>query len=175
MRIIIIGILYIAFMLFGCPVWFASGTEPYVLRALTYPLFHANLFHLAVNCLSVWVLWPPHNERDNWREFAVACLISFIVYPLGFHPCVGFSNVLFATCGLRFRCLLSAWGWRKLEIIAFYVTMVGMCFFPQFAGTNHVAAYTLGAALAYTHELLAPLRDRINLTLDDARRFTAHR
>lgn len=168
MRIVIIGLLYICFMLAGCPEWLASGSEPLLVRGLTYSFFHANVFHLAVNCLAVWCMWNPKWDRSNIRELILALLVAFVVYPVGPRPCIGFSNVLFAACGLRIRNFLASWSWRKADILLFYAMMIAMCFFRQFAGLSHLAAYLLGAALAQLIYAISPI-------IRDARRLTAHR
>lgn len=176
MRIVIIGLLYICFMLAGNPEWLAGTDVPYIVRALTYSFFHANVFHLAVNGLAVWMLWNPKwGDRKHVRELFLALVIAFLAYPLGIRPCVGFSNVLFAAGGLRYRYLLSGWSWRKGEIIFFYTMMIGMCFIPQIAGTNHVAAYLLGMAFSSIGNCFKPVADYFKQIFDDARRYTADR
>lgn len=172
MRIVVVGILCIVYILFGCPVGFASGSEAYITRALSYQFFHVNLFHLAVNCISVWILWKPENDTDNRKEFFIAMLISFLVYPFGVRPCIGFSNVLFAVCGLRFRYFISSWFWRKAEIIFFYAVMIGMCFLHQFAGISHIAAYLAGVFITSAHDKVS---ERLKPLINDVRRFSGNR
>lgn len=164
MRIVIIGLLYICFMLAGCPEWLASGQIPYILRAFAYSFFHTSILHLAINGLTVWLIWPGRDKQGDFRNFFTALLIAFLVYPMGFRPCIGFSNVLFAASGQRIRP-----SWLKTSNgILFLVLMVGMCFFPQLAGTNHIAAFALGMAVQYISKLVEPIKR-------DARRYTARR
>lgn len=164
MRIVIIGLLYIVFMLLRCPMWLASPDVPYVLRAAVYPFFHTSIIHLAINSLSVWFVWPGKDKKRDIRNFFTAFLISFLVYPMGFRPCVGISNMLFAACGLRLRP-----SWLKTTNgIILLALMLVMCFFPQFAGTNHLAAFALGLAVSGLRRSLQPL-------MKDVRRFTADR
>lgn len=161
MRIIIIGILYIFFMLFGCPVWLAGTDVPYIVRALTYSFFHANILHLAINCLSVWLIWSGKNTKCDIRNFFTAFVIAVLVYPLGFRPCVGISNLLFAAGGLRVRPQ-----WLKTpKGVLFLVLMFAMCFLPQFAGTNHVAAFALGMTASGIARCIEPI-------MKDVRRFS---
>lgn len=169
MRIVIIGILYVIFMLFRCPAWLAGTDVPYIVRALMYPLFHANIFHLAVNCISIWAVWNDYNPRRDVRNFLAAFVISFLVYPLGFRPCIGFSNVLFAAVGLRARPFSCTYWWKLPTTIAFLVVMVAMCFFPQFSGTNHLAAFLFGMLFtSIDNNVLEPIRR-------DVRRYTGNR
>lgn len=148
-------------MLFRCPMWLAGSDVSYLVRALTYSFFHANIFHLAVNCLSVWVVWSGKDMKRDVRNFFTAFVIAVIVYPLGFRPCVGISNMLFASCGLRVR---PQW-FRTSNGIFFLIIMIAMCFAPQFAGTNHVAAFILGMAAQWAAGAIKPLKN-------DVRRFS---
>ena len=168
MRIVIIGILYVTYMLLRCPQWLASQDVPYILRALSYSFFHTNLLHLAVNCLSVWILFPESNDHRHMRELCLALLIAFAVYPLGFRPCVGFSNALFAICGMRSKPLSCTHWWKQPTVILFLVIMVAMCFMHQFAGTNHLAAFILGFVFMNIEKALQPL-------IRDASRYTRDR
>lgn len=168
MRIVITGILYITYMLLRCPQWLASQDVPYILRAFSYSLFHTSLLHLAINCLSVWILFPEGNDRRHTHELSLALLIAFTVYPLGFRPCVGLSNALFAICGMRCRPFSCTYWWKQPAVILFLVIMVAMCFMPQFAGTNHLAAYILGFVFMYIEKSLQPL-------IRDASRYTRDR
>lgn len=149
-------------MLFRCPDWLAGTEVPYILRAASYPFFHASIIHLAINCLSVWFVWSGKDTRKDVRNFLTAFVISFIAYPLGFRPCVGISNMLFAACGLRTS---PSW-FKSVNGILFLAIMLTMCFFPQFAGTNHVAAFLIGMLFKMADSCFEPIRK-------DVRRFTA--
>ena len=163
MRIVLIGFLYIVFMLFGCPTWLAAGCVPYLVRALTYSFFHASILHLAINGLSLWAVFPGRDKRREIRLLLAAYLIAVAVYPLG-RPCVGISNVLFAACGMR---LNPSW-LKSANGILFLVLLLGMCFLPQFAGTQHLAAFFIGMLLERMYGSLDTLRR-------DVRRFTTNR
>ena len=167
MRIVVIGILYIIYMLFRCPVWLAGADVPYIVRCLTYPFFHANIIHLAVNSLGAWAMWSDtYNKKGDIRNFLTAFVISAIVYPLGFRPCVGFSNILFAACGLRARPFSCDYWWKSPTTIVFLMTMVALCFVPGVAGTNHLAAFVLGVLFMNIYwRLIEPI-------IRDVRRFS---
>lgn len=135
-------------MLVGCPVWLAGDWVPMPLRAIVYPFFHANIFHLAVNALSVWAVFRPGLKR-NTRDLILGMAISAIAYPMGFRPCVGISNVLFAVSGMRSQPLSNHKWWLQPVQLTCIATMVAMCFFPQFSGTNHICAYVIGVAVSY--------------------------
>lgn len=163
MRIVLIGFLYIVFMLFGCPTWLGAGCAPYLVRALTYSFFHASILHLAINGLSLWAVFPGRDKGREIRLLLAAYLIAVAVYPLG-RPCVGISNVLFAACGMRLK---PSW-LKSANGILFLVLMLGMCFLPQFAGTQHLAAFFIGMLLERMYDSLDTLRR-------DVRRYTADR
>lgn len=164
MRIIVIGILYIIYMLFRCPAWLMGDRIPYLVRATSYSFFHGSILHLAINSLSIWYIWPGRDKKGDIRNFFTALVIAFLAYPFGFRPCIGFSNVLFAACGLKVKMK-----WLKSRSgIIFLALMLGMCFVPQFAGTNHIAAFIMGLALSVVNGWLQPLKE-------DVGRYTGNR
>ena len=139
MRIVIIGILWLAFMLFGCPDWLQYG--PWELRALVYPLFHANIFHLACNCLGIWATFDPR-VSDPWRRLLVGYAISVLVYPLSVHPVVGISNVLFAISGMCSP--VRSPRWKSPTMLVFVAVMLLMALLPGVSAVTHVASFILG-------------------------------
>ena len=146
----------------GCPSWLAGDEVNYWLRALSYGAFHANWWHLAVNCLAVWTIFNPR-RNDNIRNFFTAFVISVLVYPLSLRPVVGISNLLYAVIGLRTPALSSRW-WRQPGVIAFLVITLLMLFIPQFSATTHIAAFLAGM-------LVAAVKRGLNSLLKDARRY----
>ena len=143
-RIIIIVLLVCLQAFFGVPDFF-HGTSDYWLRAFTYSFFHANWWHLAVNSLAVWTIYPPRRGCKPCRDLLVPFLIAVLVYPLALRPVLGFSNVLYAVLGLRTPSLKSEW-WKQPAVIVFLVVTIGMIFIPRFSATTHIAAFALGMA-----------------------------
>lgn len=90
-------------------------------------------------------------------------LIAVSVYPLALRPVIGFSNILYATLGLRTPSFKSSW-WRKPAVITFLVVTVLMLFIPQFSAVTHIAAFAIGVGLAALH------RSYLEFT-KDARRY----
>ena len=76
-RIILSGILVSVMLLFGCPD-FLHQKDAYV--ALTYHLFHANIFHLAANLLSVWLIFR-RGVRYGWQTILLAYVIAVAFLP----------------------------------------------------------------------------------------------
>lgn len=143
LRVILIASLVILQAVFGIPGYMADG--PYLLRALTYSGFHANWFHLAVNCIAVWSVFSP--KRKCGRDLAVSFLAAVLVYPLSFRPVIGFSNILYCMLGLRFPPFSSPW-WKTSNGITFIVATVAMAVIPQLAATTHIAAFLCGMGIA---------------------------
>ena len=92
---------------------------------LTYPLSHANIFHLAANCLCLFLLRCPLHLAIT---YTIAVLSSFLpsfalssfhipLSSLHSEPTMGFSGVIFAMVGMswgrvhRFREMLSRNKW----------------------------------------------------------------
>lgn len=159
MRETLIVMLVAVYAAFGCPDSLLPGDSPYLCRAVFYPLFHANLWHLAVNCIAAWGVFKP--ERTNRRDIFAAIIISFLVYPLALRPVVGISNILYAAIGLRTPSLRSRW-WKQPAVIVFLVVTVGMLAVPQFSATTHIAAFAFGVGIQI-------VRRRINSIMRDVR------
>ena len=140
-RILLILILVLLQAVFGIPGFMADG--PYWERALLYSFFHANWWHISVNCLAIWTIYNPKRTFNPWMDLVVPFLIAILVYPLSFRPVIGFSNVLYATLGLRTPSLKSKW-WRQPSVIIFLVVTVALVFVPRFSATTHIAAFILG-------------------------------
>lgn len=143
-RIIIILLLVALQAAFGAPEYLL-GTEHYWLRALSYSFFHANWWHLAVNCIAIWSIFVP--SRKWITLLLLAFVIAVLVYPLSFRPVIGFSNVLYAVIGLRTPSLKSRW-WKQPPVILFLAITVALVFVPQFSATTHIAAFLLGVLFA---------------------------
>ena len=162
LRIAIIAILVTANLVFGIPGWLHPGCSPYPVRALAYSFFHASWWHLAVNSLAVWTVFKGGRPGEI-AELAVAYIIASLVYPLSFRPVIGFSNILYATLGLRTPPLSSRW-WRSAPVIIFGIVTVGMAVIPSVSATTHIAAFALGVGIAGAKRLIKSLTD-------DARRY----
>lgn len=162
LRIAIIAILVTANLVFGIPGWLHPGCSPYPVRALAYSFFHASWWHLAVNSLAVWTVFKRGNPGEI-AELAVAYIIASLVYPLSFRPVIGFSNILYATLGLRTPPLSSRW-WRSTPVIIFGLVTVGMAVIPSVSATTHIAAFALGVGIAGAKRLIKSITD-------DARRY----
>lgn len=161
-RIILIAILVAVHIVFGCPSWLAGDEADYWLRAFSYSAFHANWWHLAVNCLAIWTIFSPRLNGKPLQNVA-AFLIAVLVYPLSLRPVVGISNLLYAVIGLRTPSFSSRW-WKSPGVIVFLVVTFLMLFIPQFSATTHIAALSCGV-------LLATVKRGLNSLLKDARRY----
>lgn len=161
-RIILILLLVAVHIVCGCPSWLAGSEVNYWLRALSYSAFHANWWHLAVNCLAIWTIFPPKRKGNTW-QLAVAFVIAVLIYPLSLRPVVGISNVLYAVIGLRTPALSSRW-WRKPAVLVFLAVTFLMLFIPQFSAVTHIAALLCGM-------MLAAVKRGLNSLLKDARRY----
>ena len=142
-RIIIIGILFTMQMLFGCPA-FLHYDSGYI--SLVHHFFHANIFHLAVNCLSVWTLFRKgYNYSISPLIWAYA--IASVSWFCTSADAVGFSNILFALIGLRTPSLRSKY-WRDPAVIAFCAITILMALLPQVSAITHIISFVLGCVVA---------------------------
>ena len=143
-RLILIIILAAIQFFFGAPDWLMPDGAAFGIRALTYSFFHANWWHLAVNSIAIFTIYKTCKPC---RDLLFPFLIAVIVYPLSFKPVIGFSNILYATLGIRTPSLSSPW-WKQPSVIVFIVVTLALVFIPRFSATTHVAAFLLGMSLS---------------------------
>ena len=142
-RIIIIGILLTTQLLFGCPT-FLHYDCGYI--SLVHHFFHANIFHLAVNSLSIWTLFRK-GFRYNIAPVVWAYIIGSASWFCTSDDVVGFSNIIFALIGLRSPSLSNAW-WKQPSVILFLAITALMAFLPQVSAITHIVSFVLGYIVA---------------------------
>lgn len=142
-KITIIGILVTMQLLFGCPV-FLHYDHGYI--SLVHHFFHANIFHLAVNCLSLWTLF-----RKDWKYSITTLVFAYLIGTASWFftsaDVVGFSNIIFALIGLRTPSLRHAW-WKQPTVILFLAITALMAFLPQVSAVTHIVSFVLGCIVA---------------------------
>lgn len=146
MRYILIGILSVVYLVAGCPEYLAGDDMSLWLKACTHHIFHANIFHLAVNCLSIWVVFSP-KRKDNCRTLILAFIIASLSYFIALRPVVGVSNILFASLGLRTPHFKHPW-WKAKSTLIFLAVTLLMFFFPQFSAITHVSSFLCGVLVS---------------------------
>ncbi len=134
------------YIFWGCPQWLMTDSP--VLRALVYPLFHANVFHLLCNSLALWTMFRGHRQHALF-ELIVGYIISCIVFPLATRPVVGISNLLFAVIGMRTPPFSMTRYWKNPTIITFYAANVIALLIPGISAVTHLAALALGITVAH--------------------------
>lgn len=142
-RITIIGVLLSIHVAFGCPK--ALHMESWYI-SLVHHFFHANIFHLAVNCLSVWTLFRG-GFSYNLAPLVWAFIIGSASWFCTSTDAVGFSNILFALIGLRTPSLRSRY-WRDPAVIAFVAITILMALLPQVSAITHIVSFVLGCIVA---------------------------
>ena len=161
-RIVLILLLEAVHLVVGIPQFLSAADTQWWVKALSYPFFHANVFHLAVNCIAVWAIYRP-GVCKPCRDLLFPFVVSFLVYPISPRPVIGISNMLYAAIGARTPSLSSPW-WRRTPTIIFLSITVLMLFIPQFSAVTHILSFVAGALLASFH------RFYLNIT-KDARRY----
>ncbi len=142
-RIVTIGILATVYLLFGCPE-FLHQDNAYI--ALLHNFFHANIFHLAVNSLSIWVLFRK-GVRYGIGTVILAFLIATGSWFFAAKDVVGISNFIFAIIGLRTPPLNCRW-WLLPNTITFFVVTALMAFLPNVSAITHIVSFLLGCMAA---------------------------
>lgn len=152
-RIVFAGLLVTFSMLFGCPVYL-HGNGLHV--ALTYHFFHANIFHLAANVLSIWAIFAK-DRRYAWCSLIVAYVCATISWYCTSSDVVGISNMIFALLGLRTPSLKDGW-WRRRTVIVFLLVTAGMALVPGISAGTHLVSFFLGVLFASFQRILMMIR-----------------
>ena len=142
-RIIITGLLLSETLLWGFPDFLAGKA---ICVAMLYHFFHANIFHLAANLLSVWLIFGK-GRRYPLSHFILAYIIGTLAWYCSAVPVVGVSNFIFALLGLRTPSLKDAW-WRQSSVRVFLVVTVGMAFVPNVSAVTHIVSFASGCVCA---------------------------
>lgn len=154
MRYIMIILLSAIFFIFGLPEFtgFALG--------LTHHFFHGNILHLAVNCFSIWFVF----QRWTFKELVTAYVVATIAFFYSPVVSIGFSNIIFATIGLRTPSFSSKW-WRHPNTITFFAVTLLMFVLPHVSALTHVVSLGLGV-------LVAMVRRQFKQVSNDSKRYT---
>ena len=140
-RIGIIELLVLVFLLAGCPDWLHNDAWP---MAFMHHFFHANIFHLAVNCYSLWILLRA--KRSIW-VLIVAYLCATLSWFASDADPIGASNFIFALVGLCSPHFRHPW-WRSRPTIIFLALNLAMLLLPQVSAITHIVSFSLGCMLA---------------------------
>jgi len=109
---------------------YAYGPESGITEHLLYPMSHANIFHLAVNILCLWMIRCPVYILVS---LPIAIIASFFpaISLYGDVPTLGFSGVLFAMVGISwgkingFRNMVAKNKWYL--ILPFFIPNINAC------------------------------------------------
>lgn len=142
-RITIIGVLLSIHVAFGCPE-FLHLDSWYI--SLMHHFFHANIFHLAVNCFSIWSLFRKgyiYSIIPLACAYAIASISWFCISA----DAIGFSNILFALIGIRTPSLRNRY-WRDPAVLSFIAITILMALLPQVSAITHIVSFVLGCIVA---------------------------
>lgn len=151
-KIVIIGVLVTVQLLFGSPVFLHYD---HTCISLVHHFFHANIFHLAVNSLSLWTLFRKGVTYAIW-PLVCAYIIGTISWFCTPADVVGFSNIIFALIGLRTPSLSSTW-WKQSSVIVFLAITALMAFLPQVSAITHIVSFALGCIVAGAYRIISSL------------------
>lgn len=142
-RIVLTGILVTSMLLWGCPDYLQTSG---IRVALTYHIFHVNVFHLAANLLSIWLIFAKERQY-GWSNILIAYVIATTSWYCSSIPIAGISNMIFAMLGLRTPSLKDKW-WRTTSVLTFLLVTAGMAFVPKISTGTHLMSFALGVVWA---------------------------
>ena len=122
----------------------------------TYPLVHANVFHMVAN---MWALYAFMKYADDMETFVcfiiggyIASIIAYILY-CGDDTVVGASGFIFGIIGiylmLRYRGLLNKKMYKSPLFINIAILLAVGLIIPSLAGLLHVYALLAGMSIGY--------------------------
>lgn len=137
------------YLLVPVPAWMAERGH-WLGRALLHPLFHANIPHLAVNCIGAWTLLS-RRDRRGWLSLLICVPLAVIGYAAALRPTIGFSNVLCAIMGMRTPPFRHGW-WREKSTLVSLASLALLSLLPGVSATTHLASFALGVAFTRVWE-----------------------
>lgn len=105
--------------------------------------FHGNVFHLLVNCLSLYLIVP---RAKNWHLVA-GYIIGSLSLLTATNPVVGFSNIVYAVIGVRSPSFDSYW-WRHPGTRIFLIVTALMIFLPNVSAVTHIVSFVGGVLVS---------------------------
>lgn len=154
--IVMSGMLLAVMIAFQCPEWLHAGSWHV---AVLHHLFHANVFHLAVNCLSLWLLFRKTVLRPSVLVTAYLCAsASWFASSV---DVVGASNFIYAFVGLRTPSFRSGW-WKLPSVRMFLAITLLMAVFPQVSAVTHVVSFMLGCLCSAVSRIIKRISDDLD-------------
>ena len=155
--IIATGLLLVVLLLSGCPQWLHLDRW-YI--AFVHHFFHVNIFHLAVNCFSLWMMWSNPLTFFSKTQIILAYMLASASWFFSPVDVAGASNFIFALIGLRTPSFKSEW-WKRQSVIVFLVVTVLMAVFPQVSAVTHIVSFIFGCIGAATLRVLKKIGNDI--------------
>lgn len=150
MRKIIIALLFIVYG-FADKSFLLDSNINIFHRALTYHWYHANIFHLLANTLSICFVFHPR-RKNLIRNFFTALIIATFTYFIATRPLIGISNILFAMAGL-YTPPLSHPYWKSTNTKIFLGITTLMLLVPQVSALTHIVSFICGCVIASIRRL----------------------
>lgn len=115
-------------------------TDASLLQHLTFAFFHANVFHLAANMMTLFLLQP--SRKDLLLSYAISVAASFLaIQPL---PTMGFSGILYVLIGIRTNLFTGRFTFWKGWFVLFLIAGLAM---PNVNGLLHLICFICGLAI----------------------------
>ena len=144
---------------------FLLNVDSWTAKAALHHFFHVNLFHLSVNTVSVWLLYGRRNQ-SGIPELLTAWVTASLSYVAAVRSAIGFSDMLYSVCGMRFTAAFP--NWRKdIRAWTFIAALAAFCIIPGTSSTTHLLSFMLSL-------LVSRAAKKIKETTDDCRR-ASHR
>lgn len=120
----------------------AGYTDRSLLPHLLFPLFHANVFHLAANLFTASLL--RYDLRDLLLAYLISLAASFAA--IAQLPTMGFSGILYVLIGMRTTLFKGRFNFWKGYFVAFLLAGLVM---PRVNGLLHILCFIGGLAVRF--------------------------
>lgn len=114
-----------------------------VVRMLLHHFFHGNVFHLLVNCLSLYFILP---RAKGWH-LAAGYVIGSLSLLATATPVIGASNLIYAVVGVRSPSF-DSWWWRHPGTRTFLIVTALMILLPNVSAMTHIASFLVGVLVS---------------------------
>ncbi len=115
-------------------------TDASLLPHMTFAFFHANVFHLAANMMTLHLLQP--SCRNLLAAYAISFATSFLaIAPL---PTMGFSGILYVLIGIRTNLFTGRFSFWKGWFVMFLFAGIAM---PNVNGLLHLFCFIGGLTI----------------------------
>ena len=138
-------------ILIACATMVLCYFLPIPINCVTASFLHGNIFHLAINVYTLWIMLRfPIIIRHFKTNLIASYLISVLSFALSPSLAIGASGIIYALAGI---VLIENLCKRNIVIIGI---MIGFSFLPNIATAVHLYSLLFGCTFSLCRKFLIP-------------------